>query len=110
MRNEQKGCTVITCHFLSADIFLRMAPLRSRNDVSSDLDRLRSMYGQFEDSRITQLRTMLLTRVKQSSVGGQLGPASYLQDTFSTSPAVSISFSPVGNMVNSKLAISIPNN
>lgn len=107
---SRRDCTVITCHFLSADIVLRMAPLRSRNDVSSDLDRLRSMYGQFEGSRITQLRTMLLTRVKQSSVGGQLGRASYLQDTFSTSPAINISFAPVRNTVNSKLAISIPNN
>ena len=87
-----------------------MAPLRSRNDVSSDLDRLLSMYGQFEGSRITQLRIMLLMRVKQSSVGGQLGPASYLKDTFSTSPAINISFAPVRNTVNSKLAISIPNN
>lgn len=103
-------CTVITCHFLSADIVLRMAPLRSRNDVSSDLDRLRSMYVQFEGSRNTQLRTMLLIRVKQSSVGGQHGRVSYLQDTFSTSPAINISLAPVRNTVNSKLAISIPNN
>ena len=94
---SSRDCTVITCHFLSADIVLRMAPLRSRNDVSSDLDRLRSMYGQFEGPRIAQLRTMLFMRVKQSSVGGQLGPASYLQDTFSTSPAINISFAPVRN-------------
>jgi hypothetical protein len=107
---SRRDCTVITCHFLSADIVLRMAPLRSRNDVSSDLDRLRSMYGQFEGSRITQLRTMLLMTVKQSSVGGQFGPASYLQDTHSTSPAVNISFSSARNTVNIKLAVSIPNN
>lgn len=107
---SRRDCTVITCHFLSADIVLRMASLRSRHDVSSDLDRLHSMYGQFEGSRITQLRTMLLVRVKQSSVGGQLGPASYLQDTYSTLPAIYISFAPVRNAVNSKPAISIPNN
>jgi len=82
MKYEQKGLYCNHLPLLSVDIVLRMAPLRRRNDVSSDLDLLRSMYGQFEGSRITQLRTMLVMRVKRSSVGGQLRPASYLQDTF----------------------------
>ena len=102
---DRRDCTVITCHFLSADIVLGMAPLRSRNDVSNDLDRRRSVYGQYEGSRITQLRTRLLMSVKHCSVSGQLGPASYLQDTFSTSPAINISVAPVRNTVNGKLAV-----
>lgn len=43
---DRRDRTIITFNFLRIDIVLKMAPLGTRNDVSSDFDLLSAPYGQ----------------------------------------------------------------